>query len=331
MCSIDPVVGTVKNSVVRIVYKGHERCTGTLVNTVQNHKINYILTAGHCFTTEEDANTAVFYFEYESPSCDGPDGDATKSLSGATIRSRSSDVDFALLELLEPIPVSYHPYYAGWDNSGMAPQSAFVIHHPLGDVKKIAEDQDPLTIATFGNRYDPKTHWLVDKWESGTTEPGSSGAPLFDRNGLLQGTLTGGLADCEDPSNDYFQMFSHSWSDYPEPERQLAIWLDPLKTKRKSLAGYDPGNNTPGPAFEDFAVAYPNPASTVIQVRFREMIPEPVQISMYNLQGQMVYDQSFGAYQHMIPVSLYGISDGIYIIRIRMINEDRYIKVAVLK
>ncbi len=35
-------------------------------------------------------------------------------------------------------------------------------------------------------------------------------------------------------------MFSHDWKDYPAPENQLAYWLDPLKTKAKTLEGYDP-------------------------------------------------------------------------------------------
>ena len=239
-CSSDPLVETIKKSVVRIVFRGHERCTGTLINKVKNEGANYVLTAGHCFKRESDANTAVFYFQYESPVCNGSDGNATRSLSGATIRARSSNVDFALLELFEPVPASYQPYYAGWDRSGTVPQSGTVIHHPLGDVKKIALDTDPLTISSFGSLYDVQSHFLASDWETGTTEPGSSGAPLFDQTGKVTGTLTGGLATCDDPINDYFQMFSHSWNDYPEDESQLAVWLDPLNTRTTVLEGYDP-------------------------------------------------------------------------------------------
>jgi len=240
LCESNPMINKVKNSVVRIVFLGHERCTGSLVNTTQNKNVHYILTAGHCFKNEEEANTAVFYFQYESPVCDGPDGNSARSLSGATIRARSDDIDFALLELLEPVPFTYHPYYAGWDYTDAPPQSGFVIHHPLGDVKKIAYEEHPLTVSTFGSLYNDNSHWLVSHWESGTTEAGSSGAPLFDYNGRVKGTLTGGLAKCDNPVKDYFQMFSHSWKDFSTPEEQLAVWLDPLKNSHGFLDGYDP-------------------------------------------------------------------------------------------
>jgi hypothetical protein len=243
-CFPDVITGKVKNAVVRIVYNGHDRCTGTLVNTTMHTSgINYILTAGHCFADEAAANSAVFYFNYESPSCNGPDGISLKTVSGATIRANSDNLDFTLLELLEPIPVAYEPYYAGWDNQGFKPSGTFSIHHPWGDVKKISEDDDPPEPASFPLLFDNNTHWWVKYWETGITEPGSSGAPLFDDLGRIVGTLTGGKATCSYKQDDYYQMFSHCWNDYPEPENQLAFWLDPLNSGIGYLNGYDPYNS----------------------------------------------------------------------------------------
>lgn len=229
-----------KDAVVRIVYLGDERCTGTLMNNARNDGRNYILTAGHCITSESVANTAVFYFGYESPYCDGPDGSSAMSVSGATLRASGDDLDFALLELLEPPPYSYRPYYAGWDRSLTPPSSGYTIHHPLGDVKKISVDEEPITVSTFSGLFTPQTHWKVSRWASGTTEAGSSGAGLFDPDNRLRGSLTGGEASCSNSVNDYFQMFSHSWKDYPEKEKQLAWWLDPLHSDLARLDGYDP-------------------------------------------------------------------------------------------
>jgi hypothetical protein len=40
--------------------------------------------------------------------------------------------------------------------------------------------------------------------------------------------------------NDYFQMFSHSWSDNADASHQLAFWLDPMLSGENLLEGYDP-------------------------------------------------------------------------------------------
>lgn len=258
-CNIDVIckqyapVTTVKNAVVRIVFNGSQRCTGTLVNTAEKNGSNFILTAAHCFTrtvdniaspAETSANSAVFYFSHESSGCNRMDYGEHKSLSGATIRAWSDKYDFALLELLEPVPYHYRPYYAGWDHTGRIPESVFTIHHPWGDVKKISVDQHAPTIASYKN--DAKTnltgnaHWLVSRWEEGTTESGSSGAPLFDMNGRVRGTLTGGLANCVYPINDYFQMFSRSWRSDMIPEHELVEWLDPYQKSPGYFDGYDP-------------------------------------------------------------------------------------------
>ena len=239
-CNTDESVQLIKNAVVRIVFLGDERCTGTLLNNTRLDGRNYILTASHCINTENEANTALFYFTYESPYCSGPDGSNSHSVSGATIRAGSDNMDFTLLELLDPVPVNFHPYYAGWDNTSSAPSSAYTIHHPQGDVKKISIESEPLIISSFGDKFDKNKHWLVKHWESGTTEAGSSGGGIFDSGNHLRGSLTGGEAVCGNSVNDYFQMFSHDWKDYPAPENQLAYWLDPLESHSNTLEGFDP-------------------------------------------------------------------------------------------
>ncbi|MBN2274452.1 MAG: T9SS type A sorting domain-containing protein [Bacteroidales bacterium] len=240
-CYDDSLFSLIKHSVVRVVYAGKERCTGTLITNTRNNARPYLLTAGHCIKSEWLANTAVYFFEYESPYCGGPDGRNHKSLSGGTLKATTDNkLDFSLIELSEPVPFYYHPYFAGWDVTGLATKSAFCIHHPQGDVKKIALENDQPVTDNFGEGYNANTHWLIRDWETGTTEKGSSGAALFSAAGRVSGTLSGGDAYCDNSVNDFFQKLSHSWDDYPDSANQLRCWLDPFKGTIETIKGYDP-------------------------------------------------------------------------------------------
>jgi hypothetical protein len=240
-CEDDPKIQEIKYSVLRIVYDGVERCTGTLVNTTRKDGYPFVLTAGHCIDNQIRANTALFYFDYESPECDGPDGSTAFSISGCNLLATTDNkLDFSLLELSETIPFYYHPCFAGWDIRNVPPDSSYTIHHPLGDVKKISREEHTAETGNYGEGYDVNTHWRIPHWESGTTEKGSSGCPLFNPDNRLTGTLTGGSARCGFSVDDYFQKIHHCWSDYPLSANQLKFWLDPLNTGKDYIDGFDP-------------------------------------------------------------------------------------------
>lgn len=240
-CMVNSEIQKLKYSVCRIIYLGNERCTGSLINNTANNGRPLVLTAQHCLSNDFTAETAIFYFDYESPYCNGPDGNSMKSISGSSlIATTDNNLDFALVELTAEPPFNYRPFFTGWNNTNIPPDNSFSIHHPLGDVKKIAIDVDQATTDDYGEGYDVNTHWLISDWETGTTEKGSSGAPLFNQNGELIGTLTGGDANCELSVNDYYQKLYHSWGDYQDREQQLKYWLDPLDSGAESIDGYDP-------------------------------------------------------------------------------------------
>jgi hypothetical protein len=234
----------VKNSVCRIIYGGNELCSGTLLNNTGYDSKPYILTANHCLHNESSANSAIFFFNYESPVCDGPDGSISKTLAGATLKATAGDLDFALVLASDNLPLSYNPYFAGWDarvlSGGTLPPNTVCIHHPNGDVKKIAIDDDSPSTASYGSGYASFSHWLIHNWELGTTEKGSSGSPLFSDKQRVIGDLTGGEAECADPVNDYFAKFSRSWDDYSNQNQQLKHWLDPVNTGAEYVDGYNP-------------------------------------------------------------------------------------------
>ncbi len=221
-------------------------CSGSLVNNTKNDGRPYFLTANHCGqqADEEDYNNWVFYFNYEGPYCERPlDEPDLYTLTGSKLMAKSPTStamgsDFKLLLLHDDVPKSYNPYYNGWDRSGNASSSGISIHHPQGDIKMISTYLNPTVSSQYyGEQEDEEGfYWRVNWAETnnghGVTEGGSSGSPLFNDEGLIMGSLTGGTASCtflDDP--DYYGKFSHSWDGHEgDSSNRLQPWLDPENT-----------------------------------------------------------------------------------------------------
>ncbi len=242
----------VRDATCRIIVNGKEVCSGTLMNNTAENERPYILSAAHCFDRPEYAETSVFTFNYESPYCAPLEGDPANSVSGAEMKAFSESLDFTLVEMSSIPPPDFRPYYAGWDWSGNLPDSSISIHHPQGHIKKIAMDFHPPVISDFSSDYTKFGFLRVIRWEEGVTEHGSSGGALFEPTGKVIGTLTGGLATCFNPENDYFARMDMAWEYASDSSRQLKYWLDPLDSKKLSH---------PGKRFyagEEFCMAFTN-------------------------------------------------------------------------
>lgn len=226
-----------KRSVAIMVSGGSGFCTGAMVNNTAQDGTPYFLSANHCMGG--NANNWVFKFDYERPGCantGGPGSPTSGSFTqGATVRASSAGSDFALLQLSSTPAASHNIFYAGWDRTGAVPPSSIGIHHPQGDRKKICFDDDPAT----AQNWQGAACWRVGDWEEGTTEPASSGSPLFDPNHRIIGQLFGGTASCTSITNDFYGRFSVSW-DGNSASSRLRDWLDPLNTNVSTLDGYDP-------------------------------------------------------------------------------------------
>jgi hypothetical protein len=210
-------------SVAIIITTGNTRwCTGAMVNNTLQNQTPYFLTADHCL--DGNQNTWLFVFNYESPTCNGVDGNLTQSISGSTLRANYPASDMALLELSSIPPKTYNVFYAGWNKANVAPAGATGIHHPSGDVKKICFENNPLVL---GSAFSATNHWRVTDWDLGTTEPGSSGSPLFDTNHRIVGQLHGGGAACFNNDYDEYGKFAVSWLGGGTPSTSLQPWLDP--------------------------------------------------------------------------------------------------------
>jgi V8-like Glu-specific endopeptidase len=225
-------------------------CTGSLINNTRSDGTAYLLTANHCISSPEQAQRSHFFFNFESPTCSSPtEGPYDQTMVGAELIATPPEIDqldFTLLELEENIPSIYRPFFAGWNTDTTNIRQSVSIHHPEGDVKKFAIDSlAPLTTSYPDNLYDPGSHWRVREWNLGTTEPGSSGAPLFDQNQLIIGDLSGGFANCQEPVDDFFARLDRSWDDFGAPEYQLQHWLDPQDGGFDKMPGYLPYDTVP--------------------------------------------------------------------------------------
>ncbi|GAB1417986.1 T9SS type A sorting domain-containing protein [Bacteroidales bacterium] len=247
-----------KRGVARIVVKHGAAlyyCSGSLVNNVREDHTPYFLTANHCGaqSSANDYAQWLFAFNYEAEGCARPATEPAKnSMSGATrLASTSGSVadnsDFKLLRLLQDVPESYQPYYNGWSRSSAAASSGVGIHHPDGDIKKISTFNTTVVSSeysmggTFPNGKYWRLGWAATENGFGVTEGGSSGSPLFNDNGLIVGTLTGGTTSCDDTDGvDFYGKFSYSWaSNGATPEAQLAPWLDPDESGVEAIGGLD--------------------------------------------------------------------------------------------
>jgi lysyl endopeptidase len=215
-------------------------CTGAAINNTANNGKPYFLTAEHCEITASNAPSMVVYWNYQNSTCRSPgsaasggngDGRLNQFNSGAIWRAGYKPTDMTLVELDDPIKPEYNVYLAGWDASSNLPRSAAGIHHPNTDEKRISLDNDPLFP-------DSGTHLSVGAWEVGTTEPGSSGSPLFNQDKRIVGQLTGGGASCSNrDEGDSYGWLHISWEGGGSANSRLRNWLDPQGTGQLTLDG----------------------------------------------------------------------------------------------
>ena len=213
-------------------------CTGFMVNNTAEDETPFFMTAYHCGVNSGNAASLVVYWNYESPTCGQQGGGSlSQNQTGSYYRASYSSSDFTLVELDDDPNPDHNVTFAGWDRSTADPTSAVAIHHPSCDEKSISFEDDACTTTSYLGTTSPGdgTHIRVIDWDDGTTEPGSSGSPLFDQNHHVVGQLHGGYAACENDESDWYGRFSVSWS------HGLSGYLDPGSTGLMSVDTLAPG------------------------------------------------------------------------------------------
>lgn len=217
------------NAVAVISTGGSSFCTGFMVNNTKNDKTPYFMTANHCGIRKDNAPSLVTYWNYQATTCGGSrDGKLKQFTTGSTFLAAGSKSDFTIVKLNSAPSAEYGVKYAGWDRSGVDAQKAIAIHHPNTDEKSISFSNKPTTITDYLGETVPGTasHIRVLSWDVGTTEPGSSGSPLFDQNHRVIGQLHGGYAACDSITSDYYGRLNVSWEGGGSAATRLKDHLD---------------------------------------------------------------------------------------------------------
>ena len=147
------------------------------------------------------------------------------------MRATRSYTDFTLTELSSSPNASWGITFSGWSRSSSTSGVGAGIHHPSTAEKRISF---PDYSSASGE------YWNVN-WNQGTTEPGSSGSPLYDSNHRIVGQLCCGSAACGNDSNDYYgRSIGLSWTG--SASSSLSSWLDPTGSNAPYLDTYNPAS-----------------------------------------------------------------------------------------
>ncbi len=329
-----------KNATIRWLSRNKDGswwCSGTIINNANQDFTPYILSSEHNILDDNylPAESSYFqqfqfYFNYESTECESPSNINSielKSMIGCTLKASSGangeikGSDFLLLELIEDIPDTYNPYFAGWNRLNLAIDSGYCVHHPQGDLKKISKSVQTLS----SNKYSNETAYWSTSWQAighkiGTTEAGSSGSALFNTNKEIVGTLTSGRSSCSEPTkSDYFGKFSYHWNlNGSNPKNQLKTWLDPNSTGIFSLKGsYKNANSISLPRNQKFSFAIsPNPAKEFVTIEIIGDFNSVFELSIFDISGKKLKSDIIYAFEKTKQVNLSNLAKGTYILKL---------------
>jgi len=205
-------------------------CTGGLLADTTNSQTPYLLTADHCgLGSQSVASTLQAGFDYKSASCNGGAGIAAV-VNGATVRATSALSDFTLLQL--PSVPAGRVFY-GWD---AAPATVgedtvlFRVSHPGGLPQKYSESEVVIANIAYLCGDAPPSSFIYSTPTYGTTEGGSSGAPVLASSGGTFKVVGQLLGLCGDDIPCSYSSYNTLDGAFSTSYQSICQWLDPNGT-----------------------------------------------------------------------------------------------------
>lgn len=317
-----------RDSVARIIINGGFLCTGSIVNNTNATGTPYFLTANHCLGTSNGAGTSypatnwVFGFQWftTTPQCatftntSGP-FNPTRVLSGAVLRANDDIADFALFQINQTPPAAWNLYYAGWNRVLSSGNGQLGVHHPAGDIMKLARNDEAALAVNFSFNGNSQTRmWRVNDWNYGVTEGGSSGSCLLNTSGQIIGVLSGGSAACSGINDnggfDIYGRFETSWNSFTTNSRRLSFWLDPSNSNAMQLDGSYAANLSVASENILNLQVYPNPSNGLYTIT----LDEEASYTVYNVSGQVIKQGSFAGLTNQLDIA--NVSNGVYFLKV---------------
>ncbi|WP_200240374.1 trypsin-like serine peptidase [Thiohalocapsa halophila] len=191
-------------------------CTGTLVADDDSATdIPYVLTAQHCFPDQGRASSIEGFWFLRAETCGGPVGAGDSVPGGADVLYLAQSTDTALLRLRQPPPADAAFVHAQPILPAIGLKTS-TLHHPFAGPQElgratVSEYKTCIEVDWCGEDADPAAIGYVRvERRSGATEPGSSGAGLFNAERRLLGTNLGGSAAGE---FEYYGRFDAPYRD----------------------------------------------------------------------------------------------------------------------
>lgn len=235
-------------AVCRLIINNQNLGTGTLVNNTAGDRSPLVLTSAHVVASNKLRScTALFGFTEPFCDADGYYSRGTDQIDGAELVAFDAATDMAVLKLKRSPTLASSPYWAGWEREDDTAEGLICVHHPHGDTQKASEASTATARTTYettdknatGGSFRTKAFWNIDQWTTGATEGGSSGSALVNASGHVIGALSGGMATCKMPEDDWFWMLDAAWNESSDGYATLGATLDPLGSGAASLEGID--------------------------------------------------------------------------------------------
>jgi len=200
-----------RSSVAVMSRFGSRYCSGNFINNANRQQL--VLTANHCSVGSSDLLLHDF-FDSQCTSNSNSNGNTANSVGDLTILASDSRVDNTLILVGTRIPDSWNVYLAGYDTTTTSPNAVVCLSHPSGSNLKIAHSNSDIGTAPYS--WGTADHWKVFEWTEATTEGGSSGSALFDRDTKrIIGQLHGGSASC--PAFNGYDLYGGLFASISQP------------------------------------------------------------------------------------------------------------------